>query len=132
MTRAQDRLLEMALALLGPLEGRIMRVIWVGAVRPPFVVSDVREHMSELAYTTVMSTLVRLAEKGLLRSDKAKGVRAHQYRAAISPEDFLSVESRRQVEDFVERYGDAAIAAFWARLETLDPKSRSRLEKLAK
>ena len=132
MTRAQDRLLEMALALLGPLEGRIMRVVWVGAVKPPFVVRDVRAHMSELAYTTVMSTLVRLAEKGLLRAEKAEGVRAHQYHAAGSPEEFLAVESRRQVEGFVERYGDAALAAFWARLETLDPKSRSRLEKLAR
>ncbi|MHB8507946.1 MAG: BlaI/MecI/CopY family transcriptional regulator [Candidatus Dormibacteria bacterium] len=124
--------MQKALALLGPLEARIMRVVWVGAVKPPFVVADVRSHMAELAYTTVMSTLARLAEKGLLTARKTAGVRAYQYKAAGTPTDFLEVESHRQVAAFVERYGDAALAAFWARLEAIDAKSRTRLERLAK
>jgi penicillinase repressor len=61
-----NRDVERAMALLGPLEGRVMRAVWTGEVAETFVVRDVQALMPKLAYTTVMTTLRRLADKGLL------------------------------------------------------------------
>lgn len=122
--------LERAVALLGPLEGRIMRAVWTGSAGEPFVVRDVQRLMPELAYTTVMTTLRRLAEKGLLRAEAAPGSRAHRYRPAGDPSAYLADASTREVADTVDRYGDAALAAFAAQLDRLTPEQRRRLEEL--
>ena len=122
--------LEKAIAVLGPLEGRIMRAIWSGAVAEPFVVRDVQAKTRGLAYTTVMTTLNRLAEKGLLTVRAVPRQRAHQYRSAGSPATFLAASGRDQVNQLVERYGDAALVAFAARLDELTPTQRDRLRRL--
>lgn len=122
--------LERSLSLLGPLEGRIMREVWTGSVPEPFVVRDVQTRMPELAYTTVMTTVNRLADKGLLDVQPIKGQRAHVYRLATSPEVFLERASREQVERVVERFGDAAMAAFAERLNRLSPEQLRRLKEL--
>lgn len=107
-----------------------MRAMWTGAVTEPFVVRDVQVLMPELAYTTVMTTLNRLAEKGLLDVQPIKGQRAHIYRLATSPETFLDRASRAQVEQVVARFGDVAMAAFAERLSQLSPEQLRRLEEL--
>lgn len=123
--------LERAVALLGPLEGRIMRAVWSGGVGEVFVVRQVQALMPELAYTTVMTTLRRLADKGLLAAQAEAGRKAHTYRAALSPEDYLSRASAREAADVVERYGEAALAAFAAQLAQLTPDQRARLRELS-
>ncbi len=122
--------LDRALGLLGRLEARIMRAVWTGQVPAPFAVRDVRAHMAELAYTTVMTTLRRLADKGLLVADATVGKRAYDYHSAGTPEAFLAAASRREAQQVLDRYGDAALAAFAARLEALTPQQRKRLEEL--
>jgi len=119
-------------ALLGPLEGRIMRAVWTGQVPAVFVVRDAQALMPELAYTTVMTTLRRLAVKGLLAARAEPGRKAHQYRAAATPAGFLAAASAREAADVVDRYGEAALAAFAARLAGLTPEQRQRLEELQK
>lgn len=122
--------LKRALVLLGPLERRIMQAAWSGAVKEPFVVHDVQAHMPELAYTTVMSTMNRLEEKGVLRSRHEKGVRAHKYWVDLTPERFLDQAGRRQVREVVERFGEVALAAFETHLRDLTPEQRERLRRL--
>jgi predicted transcriptional regulator len=126
-----DHDLERAASLLGPLEGRIMRAVWAGQAGETFVVRDVQALVPELAYTTVMTTLHRLAEKGLLAERAEPGRRAHEYRVVQSPAAYLADASEREAADVVARYGDAALAAFAARLAGLPPEQRRRLEKLA-
>ena len=116
--------------VLGPLEGRIMRALWSGQVAEPFVVKSVQAQMPELAYTTVMTTLNRLAEKGLLTVRPVRGQKAHEYRVAGTPEQFLAMASGMQVDRVLAQYGDAALAAFAARLEQLGPEQRQRLREL--
>jgi predicted transcriptional regulator len=108
-----------------------MREVWSGNVGAPFVVWDVQAKMPELAYTTVMTTVVRLAEKGLLDAERVPGQRAVSYQAAGSPEDFLVRTSRERVEELVRQYGDAAFAAFAARLDRLSDEQRRRLNVLS-
>jgi predicted transcriptional regulator len=59
-----------------------MRLVWAGEAGDTFVVRDVQKLMPELAYTTVMTTLHRLAEKGLVSARAERGRRAHEYRVA--------------------------------------------------
>jgi len=122
--------LDRALGLLGPLEARIMRAVWTGQVPEPFAVRDVHALLPELAYTTVMTTLRRLADKGLLVADATLGKRAYDYRSAGPPQAFLAAASQREAQDVIDRYGDAALAAFAARLDALTPEQRQRLEEL--
>jgi predicted transcriptional regulator len=56
--------------LLGPLEAEVMEVVW--AASRPLAVRDVlatvnRRRRDALAYTTVMTVMARLADKGILR-----------------------------------------------------------------
>jgi predicted transcriptional regulator len=124
--------LERALRLLGPLEGRIMREVWTLAVPDPFVVRDVQKRMPELAYTTVMTTLNRLAEKRLLTVQHVWRQRAHVYGIAANPEEYVVRTSREQVEHVVERFGDAAVAAFAEHLNSLSPERLKRLKELGR
>ena len=107
-----------------------MRTVWSRSVGASFVVRDVQEHMPELAYTTVMTTLSRLAQKGLLRAKAVPQQRAHEYAAAMSPAEFVIRASRQDVDNIVKRYGDAALAAFAVRLDKLSDEQRERLREL--
>lgn len=71
------------MALFGELENSIMNVLWTQ--EKPLRVRDVHEVLTrdrELAYTTVMTVLDRLAKKGIVRREQADGERAWLYRPA--------------------------------------------------
>jgi len=125
------QVLERAVKVLGRLEGRIMRAVWSGSVEPTFTVRDIQKITPELAYTTLMTTLSRLAEKGVLTQSRVPHQRAFDYRAAGSPSEFLATASREQANRMLEQFGDAALAAFAARLEALPPEQRERLRRAA-
>jgi predicted transcriptional regulator len=126
-----DQELERALKVLGPLEGRIMRAVWSRLVGPAFTVRDVQAVTAELAYTTLMTTLNRLAEKGVLTQTRVAHKRAFEYRAAGSPAEFLATASRNYASRMLEQFGDAALAAFAAQLDGLPKEQRDRLRKAA-
>jgi predicted transcriptional regulator len=132
VTSEDDPDINRAVALLGPLEGRVMRAVWTREVAESFVVRDVATLMPKLAYTTVMTTVRRLADKGLLIARAEAGRRAHEYRAAGSAADYLVRASNDEAAHFVARYGDAALSAFAARLADLTPEQRRRLEDMAR
>jgi predicted transcriptional regulator len=129
-TQSADAL-DHALRLLGPLEGRVMHVVWSDKLDHPFVVADVRVHMPELAYTTVMTTLNRLANKGLLTVTPVRGRRAYEYRAVSTPDEFLVSAGRDSVEHILQQFGDIALAAFSERLDSLSPAQRENLRRLS-
>ncbi|MHB8508025.1 MAG: BlaI/MecI/CopY family transcriptional regulator [Candidatus Dormibacteria bacterium] len=128
---ARPRLIDKAMALLGPLEARIMQLVWDDQLPAPFIVRDVHAKLPELAYTTLMTTVHRLADKGLLNATQLQGVRAHQYRQELSPKQYLQEQGGREIDELIARYGDAAFVAFAARLEEISPERRERLRKLA-
>lgn len=127
MRSARDRALE----LLGPLEARIMDAAWAARLPDPFVVRDVHEVLSDLAYTTVMTTVSRLATKGILGVERSQSARAHHYRVAEQPRQMIERLSRAEAGRAVARFGDAAFTAFTAELDRLSPAQRQRLRRLA-
>jgi predicted transcriptional regulator len=73
--------------LLGPLEIEIMQIMWQGGERTVKVVHRILAPQHARAYTTIMTTMGRLAEKGVLRR-KRVGL-AYIYTAAISEQVFV-------------------------------------------
>ena len=126
-----EKQLERALKVLGPLEGRIMRAVWSGSVREPFTVRDIQQITPKLAYTTLMTTLSRMAEKGILTQERVSSQRAFQYRAAGTAAEYLASASREQASRMLKQFGDAALAAFAAELEELPRDQRERLRRAA-
>ncbi len=116
--------------LLGPLEARVMEVMWArreGTVRE---VRSVLQGGTDLAYTTVMTILGNLAGKGLLlRTPQGK---AYRYRVALTRDEFLARAVGRDVSQLLDRYGELAIARFVEAAADLDPALLERLRDLAK
>ena len=108
-----------------------MRAVWSGQVGSEFAVRDLAALSPELAYTTVMTTMRRLADKGLLEAMPILGQKAYRYAAAGTPAQYLALASRQEAAEVVARYGDAALAAFASSLEGLTPEQRRRLDELS-
>jgi len=121
---------------LHELEATIMNVVW-GKKLSSFAVSDVLavlEKQREIAYTTVMTTVARLHEKGLLIREKDG--RRYLYSPKLSREDFLQATARTVLEGAID--GPQAIAmlsekvseASGADLDKLEALIRQRREEL--
>lgn len=77
------------------------------------------------AYTTVMTVLVKLHEKGLTKRTKAG--KGFVYQALYPPEELRDRMAEHLVRELVDDFGDAALAHFASALSSTD---RRRLEKL--
>lgn len=106
MSRSPNRRNDPLESLLGPLEQDVMDVVWrLGDA----TVRDVHDRLAaerKIAYTTVMTTMTRLATKGLLRRDTA-GL-AHRYRPAVSQDSYLRAALGRVLTWALERYPEPA------------------------
>ena len=110
--------------LLGPLEAEVLEELW--AAGEPLAVRDVLDAVNAgrtppLAYTTVMTVMSRLAEKGIL-ARRPHG-RGYVYEAAVR--DVAEIAVRGVMKEF----GAAAVTHFVDAARD-DPKLRRRLERL--
>lgn len=114
---------------LGPLESEVMDRMWArGQATVREIVADLGKGR-ELAYTTVMTIMTRLHEKGLLvRERDGKG---YVYRCALSREEHRARLSKQLVRGLVNEFGDVALAQFAAELDTVDAPHRAQLRRLA-
>src|SRR3989339_1186818 len=96
---------------LGELENEIMEVVWKnGACSVRFVLSEL-EKKRKIAYTTVMTVMSRLHEKGILKRKKdASG--AFVYIPIKDKKSFMANASEKIIKSFIKQYGDVAIAQF--------------------
>jgi predicted transcriptional regulator len=97
--------------------------------RDQATVRDVLEALNrgrkERAYTTVMTIMRRLADKGLLRRERHG--KTDTYWPRLSREQYLEQRARAEVGALVDEYGDLALAHFARRVDGLDA---ARLEQL--
>lgn len=130
MTEERGRSAE---GLLGPLEYEVLSALWTAAPRSvPAVLAQVNEHRieePELAYTTVMTVLARLHEKGIL--DRERRGRGYEYQPRFTEAELVVHLSRQEVDDLLERYGAIALAQFADAVEDADPDLRRQLRALA-
>lgn len=117
--------------VLGELESEIMKLVW--DVNTPTSVKTITESLlkkRKIAYTTVMTVMGRLVEKGLLKR-KSFG-KAYQYEAAYSKDKFLTRISRQIIKNFVSSFGESAIAHFAQEVDKIPIEKRKKLIKILK
>ncbi len=117
--------------VLGPLEAAIMRSLWS---RREATVGDVHLQLAasasrSLAYTTVMTVLGRLHDKGLVA--RRQDGRRHIYSPVMNEEGLIAHLGARAADAAIARYGTAALRQFALRLDDLDPTVREQLLELA-
>lgn len=114
----------MSKMILGELEQKIMHVIWGSST--PLKPSEVLERIGEgYAYTTIMTSLVRLNDKGLLKREKDG--KAYRYCCTRSRESFLKKNLSRVFLSLFDDYGDLVISQFVDSLSN-DPESIRKLK----
>ncbi len=112
--------------VLGSLESEIMEVAWASecevSVRD---VLDALKDDRELAYTTVMTIMGRLADKKLL--EKRKEGNAFLFKPAISRDEFTGQVVGGLIDDLLSDFSETTMSYFVRRV---GEKDRSVLEKL--
>ncbi|HEX9766548.1 MAG TPA: BlaI/MecI/CopY family transcriptional regulator [Nitriliruptorales bacterium] len=119
--------------LLGTLEYDILRVLWRQA---PASVGTVLEQLNRqrgeqdpLAYTTVMTVLARLHDKGL--ADRDKQGRAYRYTPRYDEPALIDHLGGQEVARLLDRYGQVALAQFASALQQADPDLLRQVTELA-
>lgn len=104
--------------VLGPLEAEVMEIVWD---RREATVRDVHRALADkrsIAYTTVMTTMGRLTEKGILR--RVEDQPAHHYFPLVSREQYASSTVKSVVDWLVNHFRDPAVAYFIDKVEQED------------
>jgi predicted transcriptional regulator len=116
---------------IGPLERRVMDALWrLGPSSAREVLEALnRDAERPLAYTTILTILVRLHSKGYaLRVPRG---RQFTYSAALGPDELADAAGRREFERLLARYGAPAVARFAEDLAAVSPELLRRLRALA-
>ncbi len=114
--------------MLGPLEELVMEFLWKSG---PSTVAEVHAGLKgrrDLAYTTVLTILGRLAKKGLLVRSLVGN--SHVYAPALSREEFAGSIVEGVVDGLLEAFSQPALAYFARRLKQQDETFLKELEKL--
>ncbi|HEY9682145.1 MAG TPA: BlaI/MecI/CopY family transcriptional regulator [Oculatellaceae cyanobacterium] len=90
---------------LGDLECEIMEIVWKKASPSVTVreIFDVLKNERQIAYTTVMTTMARLAEKGILRLTDKSGL-ANNYTPLESKQEFVTNAVARVLDIFTKEF----------------------------
>ena len=113
--------------VLGPLETEIMQILWEDERSTVKKVHRKLAMQREIAYTTVMTTMSRLAEKGVL-SRHREGL-AYVYAPAITEDDFVTMVVQQVLDGLLDDYSDTAIDYMVDYLARRNPSELRRLQK---
>ena len=97
-------------AVLGPLEADVMDAVWERGDTTVRDVHAVLVHRRDIAYTTVMTTMTRLAAKGLLKRDTSS--LAHRYRPTVTRDEYARSTVHSVVDWLVNNFPEPAISYF--------------------
>ncbi len=113
--------------VLGPLETDIMQIIWRDERSTVKKVHRKLSQQREIAYTTVMTTMSRLAEKGVLRRHR-EGL-AYVYTPAISESDFVTMVVQQVLDGLLDDYSTTAVDYMIDYLARRNPNELRRIQK---
>lgn len=115
---------------LGTLEAQVMEAIWKAS--EPVAVEDVRarleEQGKESAYTTIMTTMSRLFDKGLLAREQ-RG-RAYYYWPALSRSELDRSVTRRVIDGLLASFTEPAISYFVEAVRDGHPEQLDQLAQI--
>ncbi|HEX6287555.1 MAG TPA: BlaI/MecI/CopY family transcriptional regulator [Herpetosiphonaceae bacterium] len=116
--------------VLGPLETKIMQIVWR---EKSITVKQVHRKLQDspekpdIAYTTVMTTMTRLADKGIL--DRRRDGLAYVYTPAVTKDDFETMMVRRVLDGLMDDYEDETIDYLLDYLARNDPKRLQKMQR---
>lgn len=111
---------------LGPLEKRILGALW--ARSEPSCVRDVQLEFSNMAYTTLMTTLDRLYRKGLL--ERSKRGRAFFYYPKVTRHQLESAAAAAAMRHAFTEGGPSLPALLESLVDTVADRDRLLLKEL--
>ena len=125
-------------AFLGPLESSILEIIWCSKKRPITVreVLEVLKKKKPIAYTTVMNTMDRLYEKGLLdrqiEKKSNKGMYLHYvYWPKLEEQNFKEAAVRQVLDSLIDNFDEMVTSCLIEKAAKAD-KLRVLKEKIDK
>jgi predicted transcriptional regulator len=118
---------------LHELEAEVMDAVWRRGGET--TVRDIHGHLNgaspkQRAYTTIMTIMRRLDDKGLL--ERRREGKTDIYKPTFTLAEYQDARARMQVGALVEEFGDVALTHFAAQMEQLDPERRRKLRRLAR
>lgn len=114
----------------GPLEAKIMSILWDGT---EMTIKDVQaklEHEKSVNFNTVMTVMNRLVEKGILH--KRAEARTSLYRPVLSKEEFLETQSKELTHELLDEFGPLVVNHMLDALEDVDQGLLEKLEQKIK
>ena len=117
---------------LHELEQEVMEEVWrLGETAGRPVLDGLNARSDRVrAYTTIMTILNRLCEKGLV-SRRREG-RGDVYIATLTREEYADARAAAQVSALVDQWGELAFVHFAKQMATRDPRRRQQLGRLAR
>jgi predicted transcriptional regulator len=91
-------------------------------------VADALEPETDSAYTTVMTVMSRLTDKGLLK--RSQRGRAYLYKPKVTKDAYADALSQSRVRSLVDEFGDLAVAQFAREIQRVDPARAEMLARL--
>ena len=114
---------------LGELELAVMEVVWdQGATTVAKVLAALNQTGRALAYTTVMTVMSRLADKGWLTAEKEG--RAFLYHPSYSRQEAEAQAVGSILRNLIADFGEVAVAQFVKELDDIAPEQLDRLADL--
>ncbi|MCL4387408.1 BlaI/MecI/CopY family transcriptional regulator [Patescibacteria group bacterium] len=115
--------------VLGELESEIMEIVWGQKGLIP--VKDVTEILSKrrkIAYTTVMTIMARLVNKGVLVRHLSGP--SYLYKPKVTKEQFIARAVHTIFSSTVSTLGEEVLAHFIKEIQKISPKKRQELLKI--
>ena len=110
---------------LGSLQTKVLKALSARGLSSVREVMDALPKRDAVAYTTVMTVLGRLHDKGLVTREKVG--KSYRYESRYSPDELRDRMAKHLVGELVDDFGDLALAHFASALDGVD---RRRLEKI--
>ena len=121
--------------ILSDSEAEVMEIIWCNGQT---CVRDVLKELKKkkkIAYTTVMTVMSRLHEKGVLKR-KMNGSGAFVYEPINDKKTFIEEKTEKIIKGLLNEYGDVAVAQFLDAIQTSNTSKseewKNKLRKLVK
>ncbi|MCL4417113.1 MAG: BlaI/MecI/CopY family transcriptional regulator [Patescibacteria group bacterium] len=115
--------------VLGELESKIMEIIW--SQKKAVSVKDVTEILEKrrrIAYTTVMTIMVRLANKGILV--RYLSGQSYLYKPKGTKDQFMAKAVHGIFSSAVSTLGEEVLTHFVKEIQKISPKKRQQLLKI--
>ena len=115
----------------GPLEARIMDILWTSEGLSIKEVQTILNQESRISINTVMTIMNRLLDKGhLTKVIVGSGrMRAAKFSPILSKEQFLSEQTKQVSQGLIQEYGSLVVNHMIDALDEVDPEVIQRLER---